>query len=152
MKQSSYKRDLFASIEEIKKRASRFTDEVNHCLAERVRNQETMLSTTNQTTQQSLYILESLYAKLVREGPSLDISQLSRCSKLSQSHPHLVTRGLCWNVQLPKEKDPPQITNFGKQSNTLLMKSPSQTGLEIKSCKYLTITDSGLAGSYIQMP
>lgn len=64
MKQSSYKRELLASLEEIKKHNDKVKDEAMQCQALRIYGQGRHLLATRENTEQALNLIQSMYVML----------------------------------------------------------------------------------------
>ncbi|CAH0046130.1 unnamed protein product [Clonostachys solani] len=74
-KQSSYQKELFSSIENIKVRVSRVKEESEHCMQRRVADMQKSIVNTDQNTTKSLQLLQALYNQLILQEPRSSFDQ-----------------------------------------------------------------------------
>ncbi|KAK3318704.1 hypothetical protein B0H66DRAFT_603276 [Apodospora peruviana] len=78
LKQSTYKRELFESLEAIRTHMARIREEANQLLAVRLQSQGSVISATQENSEQALHLLESIYGMLVhRNGGTGDHARRS---------------------------------------------------------------------------
>lgn len=100
LKQSSYQRDLLASLEAVKAQAARVKEEANQCMQRRLMNMDqsrlisdNVLLDTNQTSNQSLRILQNVYKLLASRMESHSFSEETFATVVSSRQSSLLRLG-----------------------------------------------------------
>ncbi|KAH8669871.1 hypothetical protein BGZ61DRAFT_399325 [Ilyonectria robusta] len=100
LKQSSYQRELLASLEAVKAQATRVKEEANQCMQRRLMNMDqsrlisdNVLLDTNQTSNQSLRILQNVYKLLASRMESHSFSEETFATVVSSRQSSLLRLG-----------------------------------------------------------
>ncbi|KAH7000123.1 hypothetical protein EDB80DRAFT_723213 [Ilyonectria destructans] len=136
LKQSSYQRELLASLEAVKTQAARVKEEANQCMQRRLMNMDQsrlisddVLLDTNQTSTQSLRILQNVYKLLASTMESHSFSEETFATAVSSRQSSLLR---------PGQKESQQVSSDNTDDVRKLLKliqfDLNQVSKDIETC------------------